>query len=192
MASDYGDEAGEKLFDWLARIGQDAGAHAMDNAAARFSNALHNARTGRADAAETVATEVGPEWGKLDMAEFKEIEGYPELKETIASKLDDAKVEHTFFEDAGTHREYLLFRLEDAPRLADTFDELITQVDSTRTQVRESLEAVRGRSREAARDTRPLDERAARARKASAALEGEKVASRTREREPRFQENRSK
>ena len=29
MASDYGDEAGGKLLDWMLRIGQEAGAEAM-------------------------------------------------------------------------------------------------------------------------------------------------------------------
>lgn len=29
MASDYGDEAGEKLFDWMLRMGQDASQDAI-------------------------------------------------------------------------------------------------------------------------------------------------------------------
>lgn len=33
MASDYGDEAGGKLLDWMLRIGQEAGAEAMARSA---------------------------------------------------------------------------------------------------------------------------------------------------------------
>ena len=29
MASDFGDEAGQELYDWMIRIGQDAGGKAM-------------------------------------------------------------------------------------------------------------------------------------------------------------------
>ena len=61
MASDYGDDAGEKLFDWMARIGQDAGANAMENAADKFATALHHAKTGETDAHE-VASDKGHEW----------------------------------------------------------------------------------------------------------------------------------
>lgn len=32
MASDYGDEAGEKLFDWMLRMGQDASQDAIRRA----------------------------------------------------------------------------------------------------------------------------------------------------------------
>lgn len=37
MASDYGDEAGGKLLDWMLRIGQEAGAEAMARSARELS-----------------------------------------------------------------------------------------------------------------------------------------------------------
>lgn len=36
MASDYGDEAGEKLFDWMLRMGQDASQDAIRASAERL------------------------------------------------------------------------------------------------------------------------------------------------------------
>lgn len=40
MASDYGDEAGGKLLDWMLRIGQEAGAEAMARSARELSERL--------------------------------------------------------------------------------------------------------------------------------------------------------
>lgn len=39
MPSDFGDESGEKLFDWMLRLGQEAGQAAMTHSAARVSKA---------------------------------------------------------------------------------------------------------------------------------------------------------
>ena len=44
MASDYGDEAGEKLFDWMLRMGQDASQDAIRASAERLKNAIRNLR----------------------------------------------------------------------------------------------------------------------------------------------------
>ena len=44
MATDFGDESGEKLFDWVLRIGQDASEQAMLASAEKLKNALRNAR----------------------------------------------------------------------------------------------------------------------------------------------------
>ena len=38
MASDFGDEAGQELYDWMIRIGQDAGGKAMSDAAGNFGS----------------------------------------------------------------------------------------------------------------------------------------------------------
>ena len=43
MASDYGDEAGGKLLDWMLRIGQEAGAEAMARSARELSERLVSA-----------------------------------------------------------------------------------------------------------------------------------------------------
>lgn len=192
MASDYGDEAGEKLFDWMMRIGQDAGTSAMEGAADKFASALHHAKDGDAVPDEPTTADKGVEWGKLDMAEFKDIEGYLELKDILSQKFKSAHVEHTFFEDAKTGREYLLFRMEDAPQLAKSFDDLIAQTDKAKSDVRERLQTARGKDKATSRDAQPLDERAAQARQASDALEAERGNAQSRTHEPRFQENRSK
>ena len=42
MASDYGDEAGGKLLDWMLRIGQEAGAEAMERSARKLSDVSVN------------------------------------------------------------------------------------------------------------------------------------------------------
>lgn len=189
MASDYGDEAGEKLFDWMARIGQNAGVNAMESAADKFATALHHAKGSKA---ETLKDESGKtaDWGKLDLSEFSDIEGYPELKDILSTKLRNASVEHVFFNDEKAGKEHLLFRMEDAPKLAAAFDELIESVDKTRADVRETLQAVRGK--EKARDAQPLDDRAAQARKASDAIAAERTNTKTHEFGSRFQENQSK
>ena len=46
MADDFGDYSGEALFDWILRMGQDAGGSAAMAAADRLKAALDNARKG--------------------------------------------------------------------------------------------------------------------------------------------------
>ena len=60
MASDYGDEAGGKLLDWMLRIGQEAGAEAMARSARELSERLAGIRgTISGGRAEAIAAEVG-------------------------------------------------------------------------------------------------------------------------------------
>ena len=75
MADDFGDYSGEKLFDWILRMGQDAGGSAAMAAADKLKAALDNARKG-ADAqgrdgagVEAGGREAGEpaRWAKLDM-----------------------------------------------------------------------------------------------------------------------------
>ena len=44
MPSDFGDESGEKLFDWMLRIGQDASEATLLTSAERLKGAFKNAR----------------------------------------------------------------------------------------------------------------------------------------------------
>ena len=82
MADDFGDCSGEKLFDWILRMGQDAGGSAAMAAADKLKAALDNARKGAdAQGREVAGTEAGgremggtAEWAKLDMHEFTSIE----------------------------------------------------------------------------------------------------------------------
>ena len=71
MASDFGDEAGGELYDWMLRIGQDAGEQAVHDAAKRLADALRNMRSGVEHADELPPESVEkPRWAKLDMAEI--------------------------------------------------------------------------------------------------------------------------
>lgn len=59
MASDYGDEAGGKLLDWMLRIGQEAGAEARARSARELSERLAGIRgTIAGGRAEEVAADV--------------------------------------------------------------------------------------------------------------------------------------
>lgn len=233
MASDYGDEAGEKMLDNFTRFGERMGERAMYDRASRmqraFQNATHSAREAGGESA-LPTREVSPEWAKLDMAEFQGIEDYDGIKAIIEDKLGTHGVESTWFPDPQTGKEYLLFRIADAREVWQSFDELAHETDAAKEKAAEAIRRRaegRGEHREALgeqerrpaeaerspsekprpahaktvwqkygvpvlRDYRPLEERAAHARAASAALEAERPATRSAEREPRFQEVRAK
>lgn len=62
MASDYGDEAGGKLLDWMLRIGQEAGAEAMARSARELSERLAGIRgTIAGGRAEAIAADGAPD-----------------------------------------------------------------------------------------------------------------------------------
>ena len=201
MASDFGDEAGQELYDWMLRIGQDAGGKAMSDAAGRLAQALRNARSGIGPEAETAEAEL-PEWAKLDMAEFKELPEYESVQAAIAAKLESAGLAHSFLDDQSNGKTYLLFRIEDAERLDGCLGELIEQAEAAERKASDDLAREADRqAREAERDNdreeddpdkEPLEKQAEYARAASEQLERERSGGRAAEREPRFQENRSK
>lgn len=97
MASDFGDEAGQEPYDWMMRIGQDAGGKAMSDAAGRLAQALRNARSGIGPQAETEDA-ARPEWAKLDMAEFKELPECESIQAAISAKLESAGLAHSFMD----------------------------------------------------------------------------------------------
>lgn len=88
MPSDFGDESGEKLFDWMLRIGQDASEAALLTSAERLKGAFKNARGEVSRAAEGIEEgEEQAQWAKLRMAEFEALPEYETIKEAIDSKL---------------------------------------------------------------------------------------------------------
>ena len=87
MATDFGDESGEKLFDWVLRIGQDASEQAMLASAEKLKNALRNARWERRGKGPEDAAEQPSEWAKLSMEQFASLPEYRSIKEIIAGKL---------------------------------------------------------------------------------------------------------
>ena len=162
MATDFGDESGEKLFDWVLRIGQDASEQAMLASAEKLKNALRNARGEIRGKGPEDAAEQPSEWAKLSMEQFASL---PEYRSIIDGKLSGEGIEHAFFEDKG--KEHLLFKVEDAPSVSRTFGDLEKQADIALDRALEE----RGKTREQIRDAQPLEERAASARESAKAIE---------------------
>lgn len=183
MPSDYGDESGEKMLDNFIRFGERMGEEAMRNRADKLHDAFEHAK---ARASEKGAPWNEPsEWAKLDMHEFREIEGYGEVKRIIESRMAARGVDTTWFEDKENDREYLLFRIADAQDVWRGFDELSRETQGAKERAAENLKREVGRKR----DERPLDERAEQARRASDQLQRDGAA-RARERMPRSREDR--
>lgn len=157
MADDFGDYSGEKLFDWILRMGQDAGGSAAMAAADKLKAALDNARRGALDrdgaGVETGGREAGgpARWAKLDMREFASIEDWPTLQDIIDGKLDDCGIAHDWYKDDQS-KTYLLFKAEDAPALVRAFDEMSQAVDVAKEKASAELAAEFARARERARD----------------------------------------
>lgn len=180
MAEDFGDEAGQRLVDWSvrftmyhARIGGPAhGERAMREAAEQLTRALEAARDSLRDPASAELRADGPalpEWAKLDLAEFQELDGYEEVRSAIDLKLASESIEHALYEEGG--RAYLLFRSQDAPRVADCLDLLAGQA---RQAAERAIEHVREQRQEIeeSRDREPLEQRARRARESAEAIHG--------------------
>ena len=123
MASDYGDEAGGKLLDWMLRIGQEAGAEAMARSARELSERLAGIRgTIAGGRAEQVAAEGAPTYAKLSLEELSGLPEYATIKEVVSDKLRAASVEHHIIPGEG--RDWLLFKVEDAPEVDEAFRQL--------------------------------------------------------------------
>ena len=189
MASDYGDESGEKMLDNFTRFCEFKGEAAMRERARKIQDACDHAKSSsKAHEAVEDGDTKRVEWAKLDMAEFRAIEGYEDIKQVIEAKMRAHGVEPVWFEDKAAGKEYLLFRVVDAQEVWDGFDELSRETESA---AEKAAERTKGRVH-GSRDERPLEVRAQQAREASAALEAERSGARAQAREPRFQELRSK
>ena len=160
MPSDFGDESGEKLFDWMLRIGQDAGQQAMLDTADKLAAAFKNARKGLGQDASP-GEEVN-EWAKLNMKDFADLPEYDSRKELISSELDKQAVVHEFANEAG--REFLVFKVKDVHEVDGVFKRLEEQTVQARDKAKDA-------ELSHDRDSEPLEQRAAAAREASRALE---------------------
>ena len=200
MAEDFGDEAGQKLVDWATRIamyqvrigGPSAGERAMRDAAEQLTKALEAARDSLRDPASAEVRTDGPalpEWAKLDLHEFQGLEGYDEIRSAIDAKLTSASLEHALYEEGG--HAYLLFRSQDAPRVAECLDSLAGQA---RQAAERAIEHVREHSQEIEdeRDREPLDQRARRARESAEAILGNEAPERDLSRGAQRREERTK
>lgn len=192
MPSDFGDESGEKFCDWLMDIGQQAGQEAMHAAARKLSVALKHTK------GDLGVDNTEPKWARLNLDELSKMEGYDSIKQILDKQLEDAGVEHSFFADAKTGQESLLFKHEDASKVDRVFDELIDDVDRSLERADQQLsqgkEPVKTKTKETNRDSEPLEKRSARVRASSAALEAERGQGRGRDigREDKFQEVKTK
>lgn len=186
MASDFGDESGEKLFDFMVRFGERMGEDAMRRHAHKLQAAFKNAKSGTQ--VEPKDTDAAIEWAKLDMHEFQEIEGYDEIKGIIETKLKSNGVEPAWFQDQAVGKEYLLFRIAEAQQVWNSLDELSRETEGAENRASEQLK----KDLDEKRDSRPLEEKAKEAREAADALEREVGKSRQRVRDPRFQETRTR
>ena len=155
MASDFGDESGEKLFDWFLRMGQDMSEEALRASAERLKGAIQNLRGNLEDAAPQQDEEVR-EFARLDMSEFEELPDYESLKAIIGERLDDAAIEHDFAKVDGLEQ--------------DVDAELERACEAREIELTE------------ARDQEPLEDKAKAAREASKAAHEAKDAAREVER----------
>ncbi len=193
MASDYGDDAGEKMIEDFVRFGERMGERAMYDRARRMRSAFENATVAaRGAAGESAARDAPAEWAKLDMAEFQGIEDYAGIKEIIEAKLKAHAVDSAWFAEPATGREHLLFRVMDAKEVWLSFDELSRETDAACERAAANLAKREAREAAGTRDERPLEVRARQARAASSALEAEGPATRARPRGPRMQEVRAR
>ena len=147
MASDFGDESGEKMLDNFERFAERMGEEAMRRRAEEFIQACEHTKSA---AAGKDAPGGDAEWAKLDMREFQVIEGYDELKPIIDAKLDAHGADHTWFTAPKTSREYLLFEIKDAREVWASFDELSKESSDAKERASENLK----REVEKARDGR--------------------------------------
>lgn len=186
MASDFGDESGEKLFDFMVRFGERMGEDAMRRHANKLQTAFENAK--RKTQTESREADAAVEWAKLDMREFQNIEGYDEIKGIIETKLRANGVEPAWFQDQAAGREYLLFRIVEAQQVWDSLDELARETEGAESRASKRLKKDLGEKR----DSRPLEEKAKQAREAADALEREAGKPQQRVHGPRFQETRAR
>lgn len=73
MASDYGDEAGEKLFDWMLRMGQDASQDAIRAERREAQKAIRNLRGQIDEPLAEAEHESVRDYARLNLSEFEEL-----------------------------------------------------------------------------------------------------------------------
>lgn len=165
MASDYGDEAGEKLFDWMLRMGQDASQDAIRASAEKLKSAIRNLR-GQIDEPQAGSgREDVREYARLNLSEFEELPDYASLREIIDARLDAAAIEHDIASIDG--HDHLIFNVEDAPEVDEAFKALERDADAAC----ERAVNKRGHDLNAERDAEPLEQKVSAAREASHAYQ---------------------
>lgn len=183
MADDFGDDAGQQIFDWALRLGLEgyrrgggpAGQRAVEEAIGRLEAALESARDAigaQPEQSGGVPKEARADarFARLDMSEFAELEDGQRVISAVDAKLAANDIWHGMTEDGGTP--WLVFKTADAPAVASTFDQLVSDTRDAASRAAERIRQEQereGGSRGADRDREPLKERAERARRASEA-----------------------
>ena len=85
MATDFGDESGEKLFDWMLMVGQEAGQEALAKSAKGLAEAIRSTCAGieKSEGSGGAAAKT-TEWAKLSMREFEDLPEYETLADMIS------------------------------------------------------------------------------------------------------------
>ena len=166
MPSDFGDDSGEKMVDWMIRVGQDMGGDAMMATAGKLAKAFKNAREGISAESSEVAEdgEQARSWARLNLHEFEELPAYDSIREIIDERLSSKGIRHEFA--SMPEGENLIFLVEDAPDVANVFKKLEDQAGECAKTAQERLRDVVEKSKEA-----PLAEKAQAAREASKQIE---------------------
>lgn len=173
MTDDFGDDSGEKLVDWMIRIGQDAGESAMTASGERLASAFRRAR----GEAENVPARDGEpvsdiaEWAKLNLSEFASLPEYESIRQIIDEKLYREGIRHEFA--SMPEGEHLIFMVEDAPEVNEAFRELEDATHASAQRAEKELSRMRAQAKD-----EPIAEKAARAKEASSRLEAAKGKSR--------------
>lgn len=144
MASDFGDESGEKLIDWMMRVGEDAGKEAMLASADKLAEAFRRAREGLE---EGIGKEGAREWSKLDLKDFKDLPAYDSIKQIIDGELAGRGVEHEFASEGG--RDFLVFKVKDVHEVSEAFHQLERDTAAAKERAEKSIDEGRDGDRTA-------------------------------------------
>lgn len=155
MPSDYGDEAGGRLLDWMLRIGQDAGSAAAARSAETLAEIIRNARTRDAEPAASALEAASERYVKLNLSEFQALPDYGEVKRAIGESLDAAAIEHAFANEEGA--DFVVFKAEHAPEVDSALGRLEAAARDAASKAKAGFGAGGGAERleeraEAARD----------------------------------------
>lgn len=177
MPSDFGDDSGEKLVDWMIRIGQDAGQAAMLASGEKLADAFRCARGECGGTEEARAGGQEPptgvaQWAKLDMSEFASLPEYETVRQIIDEKLSREGIRHEFA--SMPEGEHLIFLVRDAPDVSEVFGRLEEATRASAQRASRELAQMRERAK-----GEPIAEKAARVKEASARIEASKGRSRS-------------
>lgn len=173
MPSDFGDDSGEKLVDWMIRIGQDAGQAAMLASGERLANAFKHVRGELGGAGEEGRGQPAgvAEWAKLDLAEFTALPEYETVRQIIDERLSAEGIRHEFA--PMPEGEHLVFLVKDAPDVNEAFKGLEADTRASAERAGKELSRMLQRAKD-----EPLKDKAAHAKEASARIEAAKGKSR--------------